>query len=287
MTSTKRIRFGRIAAYTLSSLMLLTALASLLGVISLRIVQTNSMQGTINQGDLVVSANWLKPSIGEIAIYHGHDLQGNRAEDVVHRVIAGNAEAGYTFQGDNNLSADPQTVTAKDVVGVVNFWIPGSGKLTNPLLILVIVSLIAVIYFGRDYIKSGFKKSSEWLATRGRFTKAVARTALSLISLWLVVTGLALAGIAKFEHPQVGPQLAVGSSNQSLVLVVPHSAIKVGDLAMATVAGHKNLVRVEAIKGHVYTVSSNIGKLLISSADVEGPIRFVVPFIGALWLPFD
>ncbi len=287
MTSTKRLRFGRIAAYVLSSLMVATALASLLGVISLRIVQTNSMQGTINQGDLVVSANWLKPNIGDIAIYHARDLQGKPTDDVVHRVIAGGSASGYTFQGDNNMSADPTSVAASDVLGVVNFWIPGPGKLASPLILFVIISLIAVLYFSRDYLKTGFKKAGDWVAGRGRVGKWLARSALSLLAIWLIITGLALAGIAKFEHPQVGPQLPVGASNQSLVLVAPNSAAKIGDLAIATVAGHKNLVRVEAIKGHTYTVSANIGKLLISSADVEGPIRFVVPFVGVLWLPFD
>jgi signal peptidase I len=282
-----RPRWGKLAAYVLSSLMLLTALANILGVISLRIVQTNSMQGTINPGDLVVSQNWLKPNVGDIAIYREHDMAGGATQDVVHRVIAGDAATGYTFQGDNNLSADPLTVNKADVVGVVNFWIPGPGKLTSPLLLLVLLALIAFIYFARDYIKSGAKKATEWVASRGSFARGAIRTALGVVSLWLILTGLALAGIAKFEHPQVGPQLALGSSEQSIVMVAPHSTAKVGDLAIAQIAGHKNLVRIESVKGHVYTVSSNLGKIMIPSADVEGPIRLVIPFLGVLWLPFD
>jgi signal peptidase I len=287
MKKLTRSGWGKLSAYLLSFFLLATALANILGLISLRIVQTDSMQGTINPGDLVVSQNWLKPSVGDIAIYHEHALTGGSTQDVVHRVIAGDAENGYTFQGDNNLSADPLSVNKSDVVGVVNFWVPGPGKLASPLILLLFVALIAFVYFAREYIKSGSRKATQWVASRGRVLRALVRTALTLISIWLILTGLALAGFAKFEHPQVGPQLAIGSSNQSVVLVAPHTAAKVGDLALAQIAGRRNLVRIEAVKGHVYTVSSNMGKILIPSADLEGPIRLVLPFIGVLWLPFD
>jgi signal peptidase I len=287
MSSAKTRSASRIAAYAASGLLLLVVFANLFGIISLRIVQTNSMQGTIDTGDLVISQNWLKPNIGDIAIYHGHDLQGMKTGDVVHRVIAGDATNGFTFQGDNNQSADPELVPATDVVGVVSFWIPGVGALANPLVLAVLVSATAVIVLSRGYIKDAFGKINVWLSSRTARIRKLWITLLAVISLWLIFAGVGLVGLAKIEHPQAGPDLALGSSTQSLVLVLPHSNPSVGDLAIATIAGKRSLVRVEAIDANTLTVSSSMGKLLIARKDIDGPIRLVLPFIGALWLPFE
>ena len=287
MTTSKSQMAKRIAAYVSSALVLVVVVANLFGLISLRLVQTNSMQGTIDVGDLVVSQNWLKPQVGDIAIYHGHNFQGMPTADVVHRVIAGNQTAGYTFQGDNNQSADSETVLSKDVVGVVSFWIPGVGALANPFVLAVLVSAICVIAFSRSFIKDAFGKSSAWLAARGSRARKLWIAALAVISLWLVVAGLGIAGFMRVEHPQAGPNLTLGSATTSLVVVFPNSNAGVGDIAVASIAGKRAFVRVEAVNGSTYTISSTFGKLLVSRKDIEGPIRFVLPFIGALWLPFD
>jgi len=277
----------RIATYVASALVLAVVLANLFGLISLRLVQTNSMQGTIDVGDLVVSQNWLKPSVGDIAIYHGHNFQGMPTADVVHRVIAGDQTAGYTFQGDNNQSADSEIVLAKDVVGVVSFWVPGVGALANPLVLAVLVSAICVVAFGRSFIKDAFGKASAWLEARGSRVRKLWIAAMALLSTWLVVAGLGIAGLMRIEHPQAGPNLTLGSATTSLVVVFPNSNAAVGDIAVASIAGKRAFVRVEAVNGPTYTISSTVGKLLVSRKDIEGPIRFVLPFIGALWLPFD
>jgi signal peptidase I len=285
--SDKSRSITRNAAYVASGLLLLVVIASLFGLISLRLVQTNSMQGTINIGDLVVSQNWLKPAVGDIAIYHGHDLQGMKTADVVHRVIAGDAKSGYTFQGDNNQSADPELVSADDVVGVVSIWVPGVGASANPLVLAVFISTIAFVALSRDFIKDAVGKLTSWLSTRTSRMRKLWIALLALVSIWLVIAGLGIAGFAKFEHPQVGPNLALGSATDSLVIVIPHSNAAVGDLAIANITGKRNFVRVDAVQGNTLTVSSNMGKLLISRKDIDGPIRLVLPFIGALWLPFD
>ena len=287
MTSESSSRVGRIVAYVISALTLAIVAANLFGLISLRIVQTTSMQGTIEVGDLVVSQNWLKPAVGDIAVYKATDFQGVAQAMVVHRVIAGDEAGGYTFQGDNNQSADPQVVAASDVVGVVSFWIPGVGNLANPFVLAVLVSLGAFIYFARENIASAAKKFATWIAGQQKRPRRLYLAALTVIAAWLVIAGLGIAGFARFVHPQAGPQLAVGSSTQSIVMVLPNANASVGDLAIANIAGKRSLTRVEAVNGHTYTVSSTVGKLLIASQDIEGPITFVIPFLGALWLPFD
>ena len=287
MKPSSRQKATRIATYVASAFLLAVVLANLFGLISLRLVQTNSMQGTIDVGDLVVSQNWLKPKVGDIAIYHAHNFQGLPAADVVHRVIAGDQTNGYTFQGDNNQSADSELVSASSVVGVVSFWIPGVAALANPLVLLVLASAISVLVFSRGYIKDAFGKLSSWVQTRGSRVRKLWLTALGLCSIWLVIAGLSVAGLLRIEHPQVGPNLALGSASTSLVVVLPHSNAGVGDIAVANITGKRNFVRIDAVNGSTLTISSSMGKLLISRKDVEGPIRFVLPFVGALWLPFD
>jgi signal peptidase I len=287
MTAESSSRVGRILAYVVSALTLAIVAANLFGLISLRVVQTTSMQGTIEVGDLVVSQNWLKPSVGDIAVYKATDFQGVAQAMVVHRVIAGDEAGGYTFQGDNNQSADPQVIPASDVVGVVSFWVPGIGQIANPFVLAVLVSLGAVIYFARENIAALGKKFAAWLGGQQKRPRRLYLAALSIIAAWLVIAGAGIAGFARFEHPQVGPQLAIGSSTQSIVVVLPNANASVGGLALANIAGKRSLVRIDAVEGSTYTVSSTVGKLLIPRKDIDGPITFVIPFLGALWLPFD
>ena len=287
MTAESSSRVRRIIAYVASAITLAIVAANLFGLISLRVVQTTSMQGTIEVGDLVVSQNWLKPQVGDIAVYRATDFFGEAQAMVVHRVIAGDQTDGYTFQGDNNQSADAQVVPAEDVVGVVSFWIPGVGGIANPLVLAVLASLIAFVYFAREYIAGAGKKFATWLAGQQRRPRQLYLVGVSILAAWLVIAGLGFAGVARFEHPQAGPKLAIGSSTDSIVLVLPNANAKVGSLAIANIASKRSLVRIEAVQGHTYTVSSTMGKLLVPSIDVEGPIALVLPFIGALWLPFD
>ena len=287
MDGLKRGRAKTAVIYTLSALVLLTAVANLLGLISLKIVQTTSMQGTINEGDLVVSQNWLKPKVGDIAIYREEDFQGNQTQEVVHRVIAGDQFNGYTFQGDNNQSADALPVDAKQVRGVVAFWIPGVKNLANPFIQILLASLLLFITFSRGYFKKWRGQLKTFITKRKPLIRVLLRTFIALFTTWILVSALSLFGWAKFEHPQAGPSLPLENSTNALVMVLPHANAGVGDLAMADIAGKRHLVRVERIEGPTITISSSIGRLLVTRRDIEGPIRFVVPFIGSLWLPFN
>jgi len=169
----------------------------------------------------------------------------------------------------------------------VSIWVPGVGASANPLVLAVFISTIAFLALSRDFIKDAVGKLTSWLSTRTSRMRKLWIALLALVSIWLVIAGLGIAGFAKFQHPQVGPNLALGSATDSLVIVIPHSNAAVGDLAIANITGKRNFVRVDAVQGNTLTVSSNMGKLLISRKDIDGPIRLVLPFIGALWLPFD
>ena len=271
----------------LSAALLATALLNILGVISLRVVATTSMQGTINQGSLVVSQNWRKPTLGEIAIYHEKDLSGQYAEYVVHRVVAGSAKDGYVFQGDNNESADPQRVPASDVVGVVDFWIPGVSVLANPLVLLAIASIIGLSIFGARELRSRGFNASAWMNNLPKGTRRSVRVVSGVLAFALVIGGLSLAGIAKIERPKAGPKLSIGQATDSLVFVAPHVTVKHGSLAIVTIDGKKEFVRIDSVNGSILMVDTIEGKKLITNTQVEGAIVFVLPFGGVVFNPFN
>lgn len=135
----------------LAALLATPLLLSLFGIISVRSVLTDSMTPKIQPGDLVVSANWIKPSLGDVAIYHQRDLSGNIRQDVVHRVITLDAIGNYQFKGDNNQSMDALPVSKDDVVGTIVLKIPFVGKLLNLFGLLVLGLVLGggyLIFYG-------------------------------------------------------------------------------------------------------------------------------------------
>jgi len=135
----------------LAAILLVPAMLSLAGVITFRVVLTNSMTPSIYPGDLVASANWIKPGLGETAIYHEKDVLGIYKQDVVHRVITINADGAYQFKGDSNESMDALTVAKSDIVGTIFLKVPGVGRLltsTGLLLVLLIVGGCFAIGYG-------------------------------------------------------------------------------------------------------------------------------------------
>lgn len=108
----------------------------------------------------------------------------------------------------------------------------------------------------------------------------------AIASLSLVIGGLNVSGILAFDHPQVGPELPFGSATSSLVAIVPGSEPAVGDLAMATLEGQRNLVRVDAVNNGTFTLATMAGSMDVSMEVIDGKVSFVVPFIGAIWVLF-
>lgn len=104
-----------------------------------------------------------------------------------------------------------------------------------------------------------------------------------LISIALIIGGLNVSGILAFDHPQVGPELPFGASTSSLVAIVPNAEPAAGDFAMATLDGKRNLVRVESLAGSDFVVSTMAGQKVITTAELDGKMSFLVPFLGYLW----
>jgi len=69
-------------------------------------------------------------------------------DDLIHRIVAGNATVGFTLKGDNNPAPDPWTVPRSDVLGKEAVVIPGFGStllvLRSPLFAGLAAALIAM-----------------------------------------------------------------------------------------------------------------------------------------------
>ena len=108
-------------------------------------------------------------------------------------------------------------------------------------------------------------------------------TLASIAGIGLIIGGLNVSGTLAFDHPQVGPELPFGNATSSLVAIVPNSEPSTGDLAMATIDGKRNLVRVDAASNGEFTIATMAGSMDVTMDEIDGKVTFVIPFLGVLW----
>ena len=113
-------------------------------------VTTDSMQPSINAGDIVIVKNGKKDKIGQ-----GDVITFNQNDEVItHRVIKNITEENnveYITKGDNNNTEDTFKVKYDDVIGKMVITIPYLGKiisiLDNKIIILILLLVILIIIF--------------------------------------------------------------------------------------------------------------------------------------------
>lgn len=115
------------------------------GHTSLTIVSGHSMDGTYATGDLVVGRTGAA-EVGDVIVYRPPGLDGY----VVHRIVGGDAEAGWITRGDNNGWDDPWRPTSDDVVGVVHWRVPHAWAVvhlaTSPFAIVAYALVVAGVF---------------------------------------------------------------------------------------------------------------------------------------------
>lgn len=164
----RRRRRKKIAAWTKATAQVLVVVTSIgiacltfFGAIQLRVVLSESMSGTFEKGDVLLSVNpsIVPPKVGDIAIFHYYNLERTELiADFSHRIIGGSPEAGWQTKGDANAEAELSPVLRDDVVGVVVGWMPWVGNLLQPNIMILIVAGVFVAYVGapelRDRIRT-------------------------------------------------------------------------------------------------------------------------------------
>jgi signal peptidase len=160
VTGTERLmkKFGQystIATYLFAALLLTFSAASVAGYVQARVVLTNSMEPTINPGDIVITANSTRvvPQIGSIIAYQARQFNGTPVGVFTHRIIGGTAVDGWLMKGDNNPSPDIQKPKGADVLGTVILTIPKLGLLFNRRLLFTLIPLLVGLWFVIDTLK--------------------------------------------------------------------------------------------------------------------------------------
>lgn len=121
-------------------------------------VDGNSMKPTFDNGDLVVARNRDHYNVGDIIIFKVPTSVGHTA-NVVHRIVALNADGTIVTQGDNRLTADSFHTTAHDVIGQARWRIP-DGAITLRILsrwwlLAVITGVIVMLHLWPNGDSSG------------------------------------------------------------------------------------------------------------------------------------
>jgi hypothetical protein len=226
----------------------------------------------------------------------------------VHRVIAGSADTGYTFKGDNNATADPFAAAPSAVVGVVKMTIPHASVFLKPLTLGIFFVVLILFYFLVAFVRHRRQISNETAApvtpvplddiatqserrVRVRTSsslsprvKSLVISIGSLVALFSLLNGLAAAKIFGFEHVKIGPQLAIGNANSTIIAVAPGATPKQGQFAVANLNGIRNFVRVDGVTSDGYQISTMGGKATVGKEKLDGPMLFFIPFIGYPWL---
>jgi len=111
-------------------------------------VKGTSMLPTLKTGDFVLAEAQPAYRTGDLVVYRVPKGQIGAGDDLIHRIVAGNATVGFTLKGDNNPAPDPWTVPRSDILGKEAVVLPGFGNtllvLRSPLFAGLAAALIAI-----------------------------------------------------------------------------------------------------------------------------------------------
>lgn len=113
------------------------------------VVSGTSMEPTLHTGDLVVLRAHDSYGVGDLVTYPVPEGAPGAGDLVIHRIVGGSAEGGFTTQGDNRRQADDWHPTAEQVRGREWFTVPGAGtvltRFTDPPLLAALAGGVAVV----------------------------------------------------------------------------------------------------------------------------------------------
>ena len=104
----------RIRAKVLLGLIPILMLAAFLFLTDIWYLRSGSMAPEYPTGSLIITTRLIKPKIGLVCAYRHNDIT------IVHRIISENAD-GFILKGDANNVADPMSVPADEIEGVMLF----------------------------------------------------------------------------------------------------------------------------------------------------------------------
>ncbi len=92
-----------------------------------------SMQPGMVTGDLAIVHKTGDYEVGEVIAFRVPEEDVGQRGVVIHRIVGGNAEAGFRTRGDNNDWYDPWRPRPENVVGELWLHVPGAGRVVMTL----------------------------------------------------------------------------------------------------------------------------------------------------------
>jgi len=136
-------------------------LAALLGLVALSWPQSfggriayvrvdgHSMDPTLSTGDLAVVRREASYRIGDAVAYRIPAGEFGAGAVVIHRLVGGDGASGYITKGDNKPLRDEWHPRTGDIVGRVQYDLPGAGgelaRLTRPVYVGALVAGLTVL----------------------------------------------------------------------------------------------------------------------------------------------
>lgn len=109
-------------------------------------VAGSSMEPGLHTGDLAIVVRQADYTVGDIVSYHPSAAPAGL---IIHRVIGGDAGAGYVVKGDNKDAPDPDRPAPAAIVGRAIVVVPGLGWVLHAIRHpLVLAALAAVVTLG-------------------------------------------------------------------------------------------------------------------------------------------
>lgn len=97
--------------------------AALGGPATYSIVSGHSMEPTLQPGDYVIARAQDDYDVGDIVMF---EVPGGV---VIHRIVSGSADTGFTTRGDNNVGVDPWQPAGESILGEAWVHVPELGRL--------------------------------------------------------------------------------------------------------------------------------------------------------------
>jgi len=134
------------------------------------LVSGESMEPTYETGDFVVAREADSYEIGDVIVYRVPEGNAGAGRLIVHRVIDGDLESGFTTQGDNRDTPDQWRPTEKDVVGKLWFHIPDAASvlpyLRSPVVLagfFGVLTFLFIVFKDEDEMEEAEPKAEVYL----------------------------------------------------------------------------------------------------------------------------
>jgi signal peptidase len=127
---------------------------SLGGQVTYIVIRGSSMAPTYHDGDVVLTRQQGSYHGGEVVVYRVPQGQVGAGHMVIHRIVGGSPQTGFTTRGDNNSFIDPWKPAAADVMGSSWVHLPRLGRLLvfihQPLVPATLAALITAFTMMRS-----------------------------------------------------------------------------------------------------------------------------------------